>query len=77
MMEKEKAYIEAYIIDEKRSEVKLNGSKIDILILVACIAKSLKSRRINSDDIKFAVNLGINSHNQNRLSNILSKMFKN
>lgn len=77
MMEKEKAYIEAYIIDEKSSEVKLNGSTIDILILVACIAKSLKNEKINSDDIKFAVNLGISSHNQDKLSNILSKMFKN
>ena len=72
-MEKKKACIEASIIDEKKSSVKLSGSEVDILVLVA----SLKNAGIDDDNIEFAVKLGINSHRQDSLSNILKELFKN
>ena len=75
-MEKKKACIEASIIDEEKSSVKLSGSEVDILVLVASIAKSLKNTGINDDDIKFAVNLGIRSHVPDELLNIFKDLFK-
>ena len=76
-MEKKKACIEASIIDEEKSSVKLSGSEVDILVLVASIVASLKNAGIDDDNIEFAVKLGINSHRQDSLSNILKELFKN
>ena len=75
-MEKKKSCIEAAIVDEGRSRVKLSGSEVDILVLVASIVESLKKNGIDDNDIEFAVKLGINSHRQDGLSNILKELFK-